>query len=211
MITGVIHSLLSYFRGGAKRSLVVCSLLCGLVFGVAERADAQYVALKSNLLYAAALTPNISLEFRLAPRWTLQLGAGFNPWPREDEADHKWRHVMAYVEPRYWFCSAFSRDFIALNAAYTHFNVAEGLYPIGWLYKDVQNNRLQGDAVMAGVSYGWHFIVSPHVSFELEAGVDGGYAWMDRFACGHCGSLTDSPRKWFAAPKAAVNIVVMLR
>ena len=48
------------------------------------------------------------------------------------------------------------------------------------------------------------------MGIELEAGVDAGYAWFDRFECPHCGAKIDSPRKWFAVPKAGVNISILL-
>ena len=166
--------------------------------------------LKNNLLYDAVLTPNLSFEVRLAERWTLQVDAGFNPFPLNDEVEHKWRHLLVGMEAKYWFNRAFRCDFIGVNAYYSHFNVAKGAYPVGWLYPEVKNYRVQGDAVMAGVSYGWFFNLSKHVAIELEAGVDGGYAWYDRFNCPHCGALIDSPRKWFAVPKAGVNIAIVL-
>jgi outer membrane protein OmpA-like peptidoglycan-associated protein len=169
-----------------------------------------WVALKNNLLYDAVLTPNLQAEFRLAPHWTMEIGAGFNPFPLDDTKLPKWRHVLAWVEPKYWFCGAFTRDFIAFNAAYSHYNVAGGKYPVGWIYKDVLDNRFEGDAVMAGLSYGWHFPVSTHFSIELEAGVDAGYTWFDRFECQHCGKRLAREDKWFAVPKAGVNLVVLL-
>lgn len=174
-------------------------------------ASAQKVALKNNLLYDAALTPNLSLEWYLTEKWTMQAEVGFNPFPLDNDVDHKWRHVLVDLEAKYWFCHAFVRDFIGVNAAYSHFNVAEGSYPIGWMFKDVKKYRFQGDMVAAGVSYGWHFIVSPHVSFELEAGCDVGYAWFDKYACGRCGTKIDDTGKWFAMPKAGVNLVIMLK
>lgn len=172
---------------------------------------AQKVALKNNLLYDAVLTPNLALEFAVADRWTLEFSAGFNPFPLDDDVDKKWRHVLAGIEAKYWFCEAFVRDFIGINAVYSHFNASGGGYPVGWIYKELKDYRFQGDMVALGLSYGWHFIVSPHVSFELEAGCDAGYAWFDRYACGRCGSLLDSPRRWFAVPKAGVNLVIMLK
>ena len=167
-------------------------------------------AIKNNLLYDAVLTPNLSLEFRVAKHWTMQLDAGFNPFPLSDEVEHKWRHLLLGLEAKYWFRDAFACDFIGVNAVYSHFNVAQGWYPIGWLYKDVRNYRLQGDMVAAGVSYGWHFVLSKHVGLELEAGVDGGYAWFNRYGCAHCDALVDSPRRWFAMPKAGVNLAIVL-
>jgi outer membrane protein OmpA-like peptidoglycan-associated protein len=168
------------------------------------------VALKNNLLYDAILTPNLTFEVKLAKRWTLQVEGGFNPFPLDDTKEHKWRHFLVDVEAKYWFCEAFHRDFIGVNVAYSHYNVAKGWYPIGWLYPAVKQNRFQGDAVMAGVSYGWSFPVSKHVAFELEAGVDAGYTWYGKYECPHCGALVAQERKWFAVPKAGVNISILL-
>ena len=170
-----------------------------------------YVALKNNLLYDAAATPNLQLEFRLAEHWTLMAGVGFNPFPRDDKKFPKWRHVLVELAPRYWFCGAFTRDFVSLNVGYSHYNVAGGTYPIGWMYKDVQTNRFQGDALLFGGSYGWMFPLTKHFSIELEGGVDGGVTWYDQFTCVHCGKqLAEKQKKWFAVPRLGVNLVVML-
>lgn len=170
----------------------------------------EVVALKNNLLYDAAATPNLFLEIRLAPKWSLELGAGFNPFPLDDTKFPKWRHVMASIAPRYWFCNVFNRGFISFNAAYAHYNVAGDAYPVSWMYKEVKDGRYQGDAVMAGVSGGWHFPIKPYFSIELEGGVDAGYSWYDRFECKHCGDKTASGGRWLVLPKLAVNIVFPL-
>jgi outer membrane protein OmpA-like peptidoglycan-associated protein len=193
--------------------LFVCALLSAQgVYALSEsgREKVEVVALKNNLVYDAAATPNLQLEIRLAPKWSLELGAGFNPFPLKDTQFPKWRHVSAWIAPRYWFCNVFHRDFISVNVAYAHYNVAGGAYPIGWMYNQVKNNRYQGDAVMAGASYGWHFAISPHFSIELEAGVDAGYSWYDRFECKHCGDKTESGGRWLVLPKLGVNLVVPL-
>lgn len=137
----------------------------------------EVVALKNNLLYDAILTPNLEVEIVLARRWSLEIGAGFNPFPLDDKQFPKWRHVAAWIAPRYWFCNVFHRDFISFNAAYAHFNVAGSAYPVVWMYPQIKESRFQGDAVMGGISYGWHWAISPHFSIELEGGIDAGYAW----------------------------------
>ena len=170
----------------------------------------EVVALKNNLLYDAAATPNLQLEIRLAPKWSLELGAGFNPFPLKDTSFPKWRHVSAWIAPRYWFCHVFNRGFLSFNVAYAHYNVAGNAYPISWMYKQVKDNRYQGDAVMAGLSYGWHFAISPHFSIELEGGVDAGYSWYDQFECKHCGNKRDHGGRWFVLPKVGVNLSIPL-
>jgi outer membrane protein OmpA-like peptidoglycan-associated protein len=199
------------------RKSAISFFLCAFLFAQGVYASTEttkekveVVALKNNLLYDAAATPNLQLEIRLAPKWTLELGAGFNPFPLKDTQFPKWRHVSASIAPRYWFCNAFHRDFISVNVAYAHYNVAGNAYPIGWMYPQVKDNRYQGDAVMAGASYGWHFAITPHFSIELEAGVDAGYSWYDRFECKHCGDKTESGGRWLVLPKLGVNLVVPL-
>ena len=173
--------------------------------------EPSYVALKNNLLYDAIATPNLQAEFRLNDHFTLQLGAGFNPFPLDDKVIPKWRHVEVEIAPRYWFCEAFTRDFLSMNMGYVHYNVAGGKYPIGWMYKDVQTNRFQGDALLLGASYGWHFALSPHFSIELEAGVDAGITWYQKYECVHCGKqLGNREHGWFALPRLGVNLVVLL-
>ena len=191
------------------RLLVFAVFLCILSFPLrAEKTE--IVALKNNLAYDAVLTPNLQLEFRLTRKWTMEVGAGFNPFPLDDTKFPKWRHVAAWIAPRYWFCNAFNRGFFSFNAAYAHYNVAGGKYPIGWLYRKVLDSRYQGDAVMGGLSFGWHFPVSPHFSIELEAGADLGYTWFTEFECKHCGSKKAQSGSWFALPKLGVNLSIPL-
>lgn len=175
-----------------------------------SREKIEVVALKNNLAYDAILTPNLEIEFRLAPKWSMELGAAFNPFPLDDTKFPKWRHVSAWIAPRYWFCNVFNRGFLSFNAAYAHYNVAGNAWPVSWMYKQVKESRYQGDAVMAGVSYGWHFAISPHFSVELEGGVDAGYTWYDQFECKHCGAKKDHGGRWFVLPKIGVNLSVPL-
>ena len=175
-----------------------------------ESSKREVVALKNNLAYDAILTPNLQLEIRLTPKWSLELGAGFNPFPLDDTKFPKWRHLSAWIAPRYWFCHVFSRGFLSFNAAYAHYNVAGNAWPVAWMYPQVKENRYQGDAVMGGLSYGWHFPISPHFSIELEGGVDAGYTWYDQFECKHCGNKKDHGGRWLVLPKLGVNISIPL-
>ena len=170
----------------------------------------ERVAIKNNLIYDAAATPNLELEIMLAPKWSLELGVGFNPFPLDDTKFPKWRHLSAWVAPRYWFCNVFNRGFVSINAAYALFNVAGNAYPVSWMYKEVKEGRYEGHAVMAGASGGWHFPIKPYFSIELEGGIDAGYAWYKQYECKHCGDMKDQSGRWFILPKLAVNLVFPL-
>ncbi len=168
------------------------------------------IAIKNNLLYDAILTPNLQLEVQLPHNWSIEFGAGFNPFPLDDTKFPKWRHLSLSIAPRYWFCNVFNRDFISFNAAYAFYNVAGSKFPIGWMYKQVLDHRYEGHAIMGGASYGWHFPISPHFSIELEAGIEAGYTWFDEYECKHCGKKTAQSGHWFLLPKAGINLVVPL-
>jgi len=170
----------------------------------------EWVALKNNLLYDAAATPNLQIEIRLTRKWSLELGAGFTPFPLDDTKFPKWRHVSAHIAPRYWFCQVFNRGFLSFNAAYAHYNVAGNAYPVAWMYPQIKDSRYQGDAVMGGLSYGWHFAISPHFSIELEGGLEAGYSWYDQYECKHCGTKKNSGGRWLLLPKVGINLSVPL-
>ena len=54
-------------------------------------ASAQDVALKTNLLFWATTSPNLGMELALAPQWTLDLSAAYNPWTfRNDKKMRFW-------------------------------------------------------------------------------------------------------------------------
>ena len=70
-----------------KQTLVVI-LLC-----ICSTGAAQQVAVKSNLLYDLTTTFNLGAEIALAPQWTLDLSANYNPFTFSDAK--KWKHWMA--------------------------------------------------------------------------------------------------------------------
>lgn len=177
---------------------------------VKREAKDEVVAIKNNLLYDAAATPNLQLEVKMAPKWSMEFGVGFNPFPLDDTRFPKWRHLMVSVAPRYWFCNVFNRGFVSINAAYAMFNVAGDAYPVSWMYKEVKDGRYEGHAAMAGASGGWHFPIKPYFSIELEGGVDAGYAWYRQYECKHCGDMQSQGGRWLVLPKIGVNLVFPL-
>ena len=174
--------------------------------GRLQAADMEILAIKNNLAYDAALTPNLAVEFTMAPQWSVELGGSLNPFPLDDAKFPKWRHFAVWVAPRYWFCHVFYGGFISLNAAYTHYNVGGNAWTVDWMYPQVATNRYQGDAAMGGLSGGWHFAITSFFSIELEAGVEAGYTWYDQFECIECGFVTAQDERWLVLPKIGVNI-----
>ena len=145
-------------------------------------------AIRNNLLYDAALTPNIGFDYRLDSTWTIGLTAGYRPWPTSDMEEKKWRHFLIMPELRHWSDSAYADKswFWGINMMYSHYNVSNLHFPFG-LYPSVRHARKEGDLVAIGASYGRSWRLSRLFRLEAEAGVDVGYAWGDKYNCGKCG------------------------
>lgn len=119
-------------------------------------------ALKTNLLYYAALMPNVELEWRFNKRWSVAI-----------DGDIAWygggvrKYRLAYVTPevRYRFLS---RE--AWRGMYVGIFIGPGLY-------DLENGGTgyEGEGVMTGVSLGYAWPIAKRLS--LEAGIGVGYLY----------------------------------
>ena len=166
-------------------------------------------AVRNNLLYDAALTPNIGFDYRLDSVWTIGFTAGYRPWPTDDMKEKKWRHFLIMPELRHWSDSVYADKswFWGINMMYSHYNVSNVHFPFG-LYPSVRHARKEGDLVAIGASYGRSWRLSRLFRLEAEAGVDVGYAWGDKYNCGKCGKKIGEYDGPFLVPKLALNIVL---
>lgn len=187
----------------AFRIILFLIALAPATFGRAQ------VAIKNNLLYDAAMTPNLGVEFRLGEkhRWTLGMNVGYSPFELGTDTERRWRHVLVMPEARYWFCEAFARHFISINTVYSHYNAAKLDLP---LYS-TEDFRYQGDFVGAGASWGYDIALGKNKrwNLEFEAGADLCYTWYDQYACEHCGAELGSDQKFFVLPKLGINIAYL--
>ena len=58
------------------------------------------LAIKTNLVYAAAITPNLALEFLFKDIYSLELSATYNIWDLEDNKKWKNLQLMAEIDRR---------------------------------------------------------------------------------------------------------------
>ena len=82
---------------------------------------AQDIAVKTNLLSDAFLSPNIGAEIGLAPRWTVDITGQMNAWKLS--GDKQWRHWAVQPEVRYWFCDRFSGHFVGAHVHGGQYNI----------------------------------------------------------------------------------------
>ena len=84
--------------------------------------SAQQVGIKTNLLYDAALSPNLGIEIQTAPRWSFDLSGNLNAWTVKG---HKWKHWLVQPEMRYWLCEGFAGHFFAVHALAGQYRLLE--------------------------------------------------------------------------------------
>lgn len=190
--------------------IVNCAKLLGglllLLCPLAMKAQ-QVVSVKTNLLYWATTTPNIGVEMSVAPKHTLQLFYGLNPWKFSDEK--KMRHWVLQPEYRYWFCERFNGWFLGAHLMGGEFNVGEVKLPMG-IFPDLEDHRYEGWFVGGGVTGGYQWVLSRHWNIEASVGLGYNYIKYDKFACGYCGELLKSGhRHYFGPTKVALSILYL--
>ena len=173
---------------------------------------AQDIAVKTNLLSDAFLSPNIGAEIGLAPRWTVDITGQMNAWKLS--GDKQWGHWAVQPEVRYWFCDRFSGHFVGAHVHGGQYNIGGFDGHINFLGTDtrkLKDSRYQGWFVGAGVSYGYAWILSRHWNLEAEIGFGYSYTRYDRFRCAGCGKKveTDKPHHYVGPTKAAINLVYL--
>jgi outer membrane protein OmpA-like peptidoglycan-associated protein len=187
---------------GVVKIFILTALYCCAFTDV----HAQAVTVSNNLLYDAFLTPNLRVGIRLAPHWSAGMTAGYRPWPNDDAAPRKLRHLLLSPSVRYWSDSVNVHHFFGTNIIYSHYNVGGVTFPFG-LYPSVRHERRQGDLVALGAFYGYSWPLGRHFNLEAMIGAAIGYTSYDRYECVRCGRLIGRGKTLFAMPQAALNIV----
>lgn len=183
-------------------------------------AFSQKIAIKNNLAYDALLTPNLSLEFSLGKKWTLDTQVGMNFFFYEDNAmasgykTSKWSHWLVQPEIRYWTCEMFNGWFWGLHAHGGQMNVGGINIPFVLQnhHKEMKAHRYEGYFYGGGISTGYHWILSNRFSMEASIGI--GYARVkyDKFKCGSCGKKAGKGSADYLGPtKIAVSVIYMLK
>jgi len=167
-------------------------------------------ALKTNLLWDATLTPNLSLEVATGPRNTVALSAGYNPWKVDgtDDDNKKLAHRLIQAEYRWWCCESFNSHFIGAQLFGGDYNVSG--YNVPLLFK--KKYRYQGYGVGAGFTYGYHLVLQKRWSLEFTVGVGVAYLHYDRYDCAKCSDFEKTSNKFYFGPtKLGINLVYILK
>ena len=124
----------------------------------------QRMALKSNILYDAALMPSLELEYKFNSRWSVGLEGSVAWW--RNNRKHKYYQIATVIpEVRYH-----------LNPRESWGGHYLGLFVGGGKY-DLENGKkgYYGEGGMFGVSYNYVFNAGKAISFEAGLGVGAMY------------------------------------
>ena len=169
----------------------------------------QEVAIKSNVVSDALLSPNIGIEFGLSPKWTLDVTGQLNLWTVGD--GHKWRHWVLQPEAAIGsaeFCGTFLRT-SRLGRTIQRRQHRHGfqLSRHGFLSIKAQAFRGLGNRSLS-IAYGYAWPLSRHWNLEAEFGF--GWVWTksNSFPCEECGTQIDHGKvhNYVGPTKVAINI-----
>ncbi len=175
--------------------------------------SARDLAVKTNLLYDAALTVNAGAELQVSPRWSVDLSGNLNAWTLDE--GKKWKHWLVQPEARWWscerFCEALGGHFVAghlLGGQYNAGHLDLDFKLLGTDFGALDDHRYQGWFGGVGVAYGYSWLLGRHWNLEAELGIGWIHTRFDRYECAGCGRAVGSGRhNYFGPTKAALNLV----
>jgi hypothetical protein len=150
-----------------------------------------YMVIKNNLLYDAALTPNLTAEIYLGKNWSVAAEGNWSWWSKPSPDPNRWYHRIqaAGVELRRWI-----KPQRPLQGHAFGIYALGGTYDIRLFVKD-ENTKgwLSNWSWSAGVGYGYSFPVSKRLSVEL--GVSAGYLTGTYYENDWCTELNEGSRR----------------
>lgn len=173
-------------------------------------ASAQNVVVKTNLLYDITATANLGIEFKVAPKWTVDISGNLNAWTFSD--NKKWKHWVLQPEARYWLCERFNGHFVGAHLVGGIYNMGNWNTDFTFLGTDfgqLKEHRYEGWLVGAGIAYGYHWMLGRHWSVEAEIGIGYVYTQADKYECPRCGEQLENnkPHHYVGPTKAVVNLI----
>lgn len=165
-----------------------------------------YMAIKSNMLYDAAMTPNAAIEFYLDAGFSLTANWQYAWWKRDKSAFY-WRTYGGDVEARYWFGK------LAKEKPLTGHHV--GLYGQMVTYDFIFGRK----GILAprwswaiGASYGYSLPIHEvlNLDFVLGLGYHSGIFQEYELIDGHYAWQVTKRRHWLGPTKAEISLVWLI-
>ena len=125
----------------------------------------RFFALKTNLLWDAALCANLGFELELWPHWSLDVPVWYSPY----DITRRWRIRLLATQPevRYWLSDAGAGHYFGVHTSVIGFNVS---FDGDFRYQD-PNHAAFG----LGIGYGFAFHLDKARRWSMEAQIGAGY------------------------------------
>ena len=121
-------------------------------------------ALKTNLLFDAALMPNIEIELPIGKRWSLN-GEYMFPWWQLNGDKYCLQVLSGGLEGRYWLGKRSNRE--VLTGHFLGLYAGGGKYDLQWKEKGYQGEFF----IAAGLSYGYARRIARNLHLEFNLGI----------------------------------------
>ncbi len=205
-----------YIKGKYIKRLIFCILLLLVVSSsgfarkkptVTEGGKTPFLALKTNLLFDVALTPNVELEVPLGRRWSLN-GEYMFPWWLLDDNKYCLEILSGGLEARYWLGNRRTRP--SMTGHFLGLYAGGGKYDLQWKEQGYQGEFF----IAAGISYGYTKKIARNLSLEFNIGIGmlrtdyRHYRAKDNYQTLHWqenGNYT-----WFGPTKVKISLVWLL-
>lgn len=175
-----------------------------MLAAVSMKANPDSLAIKTNLLWDATLTPNLGLEYTVGNKHTVQLSYGFNKWKLG--GNKRLQNWIIMPEYRYWMRKAMKGLFFGAHVFGGEYNIGGIKFPFG-IWKSEQTHRYDGWLVGAGLTVGYTWRLGGH--WHMEAALGLGYAHLDydKYQCEVCGEkMYHRTREYVGPTKLALSV-----
>lgn len=161
---------------------------------IPSAANARKFAVSTNILgYANFGTMNIETSYAVARRWTVNIGAKFNPFsfqlPGKDTQMQN-RQQSYNIGARLWTWHTYSGWWIGAKVQYQEYNTG------GIISKKTE----EGDGVGIGLSAGYTYMLHPNLNLEFGLGLWSGVKKFVVYDCPSCGVTQEKGTKGFIMP-----------
>ncbi|MCC8174203.1 MAG: DUF3575 domain-containing protein [Odoribacter sp.] len=192
-----------------KRVLIIGIMLMlvfpGFVFS-------QQVGVKTNTVYLATTTPNLSIEWAPSYRISLDIQGSYNGWVfGHKDSNKKIKHWLIMPEMRFWIYEAFDGHFLGVHPFYGEYNMANMDLPLG-IFNGLKENRYEGYGTGVGLSYGYQWYLGHHWNLEMEFGFGYAYLNYDMYHHKKCSLKQGHFHKHYFGPtKLGVSVVYLFK
>lgn len=156
----------------------------------------QKFSVNTNLAgYANLGTLNAEVSYGVARKWTVNVGAKYNPFSFEGKNGEFRNKQQTYAAGmRFWPWHIYSGWWVAAKLQYQEYNSGGIISP----------QTEEGDKWGMGLTAGYTYMLHPNFNLEFGIGLWGGMKKYAVYSCPTCGLTLDSGTKAFILPNDIV-------